>query len=278
VKGVFNLWGIGIVRDDDDVLSDHIDHALRFCDRIYYLDNNSIDGCWETLQAKAEQYPGRVFAEHFLGNYSQGVRREIYNRYNRDLPADHWWMKLDADEFLHADPRPTIRSAMGEGADAIVVWQVQFQYTEVDHARYLRGEDDPSIPIHERRRFYRTNWREPRFFRNFPDASWDDDSMMHPEQVSRYHSERPLNRHYQFRSPAQIQHRLELRKASPHFAHVTHLGWESELADSATCSEWLPGTDPKIHHLRFLRAKAGVKLIAPFSPNKKNKRPKLVGR
>ena len=267
-----NLWGIGIVRDDNDVLGQHLDHALRFCHRVFYLDNNSVDGSWETLCEKAEEYPDRVFVERFPGRYSQGVRREIYNRYNRDRPADHWWMKLDADEFIHEDPRPVVKRASAAGADAVVVWQVQFQYTEIDHARYLRGEDDPTRPIEQRRRYYRTNWREARFFRNFPDATWENDRIVHPEQVRRYHSERPLNRHYQFRSPQQIQHRLALRKASPHFAHVTHIGWESELADSSTCAEWLPGTDPEVHRLKFLRTKANQKIVGPFSPERRKKR------
>jgi hypothetical protein len=55
------------------------------------------------------------------------------------------------------------------------VWQAQFYFTDKDLAVY--GQEDKTLTVSERRRYYRINWRELRFFRNSPGESW-------PENIS----------------------------------------------------------------------------------------------
>ena len=255
-----NLWGIGVVKNESDVIGDSVDHALTYCDQVHYLDNNSTDGTWEILQKKIKEHPRRFFAERYEPPYTDGVRREIYNRFNDDLPPDHWWIKLDADEFLHQDPHTLLEGASTAGADGVVAWQVQFLYTDVDHRRYTAGDDDPALSIVERRRFYRTNWREPRIWRNFPGEEWSNTNIMHPEQVGKFHSQRPLNRHYQYRSPEQIQTRIDIRRGSQFFTHVESTKWEQHIVSAASCAEWVPGTDPTIHYREFYQTRIRQKI------------------
>lgn len=257
-----SLWAIGMVKDENDIIGDCIDHALTICDRVFFLDNGSSDGSWETLQAKAAQYPDRCMVEQYHERFTDGAIRVIYNRYHHELPPDHWWMKIDSDEFLLEDPRPILRRATAAGKDAVTVWQVQFLYTDVDHARVTAGLDDPSRPIAERRRHYRTDWRETRLWRNFPDQPWQDADLGYPEQVRSFHSEHPLNRHYQYRTPDQIGNRLALRKGSKFFSHVQTLDWADMVTPASKCSVWEPGTTPRIHHAEYYRNLAGQKLRA----------------
>ncbi len=53
------------------------------------------------------------------------------------------------------------------------VWQAQFYFTDKDLAVY--DNEDKSLPVSKRRRYYRINWREPRFFKNSPSQKWPED-------------------------------------------------------------------------------------------------------
>lgn len=54
-----------------------------------------------------------------------------------------------------------------------------------------------------------------------------DDRLPRPDSTWSVHRRHPVLRHYQFRSPDQIQHRLDVRRGR--FRHVTSLSWTEEV-------------------------------------------------
>lgn len=237
------LYGIGTAKNEDDVIGDSIEHALRYCDKVIYLDNDSADRTWEVIQEKAAQHPDRVVAFGKIDlPFTNGIRRLIYDAYNSsELGPGDWWMKLDADEFVHEDPRPVIDEAVDAGKDGIRAWHAQFYLTDVDVAALEAGEEDVSLPVTERRRYYRTNWRQVHLWRNVPGGEWGDPSLTTPGHVARIHSRAVLNRHYQFRDPDQITRRLAARLGNADFAHVGSLDWKSVVRPAAECHRWEAG-------------------------------------
>lgn len=247
------LYGIGTAKNEDDVIGDSIEHALQYCHKVIYLDNDSADRTWEVIQEKAAQHPDRVVAFGKLAiPYVEGIREIIYNTYNNtELGPDDWWMKLDADEFIHEDPRPIVDEAMAAGNDVIRAWHAQFYLTDRDVASIERGEDDTSLPIPERRRYYRTNWRQVHLWRNVPGQVWRDTTRSIPEQTTRIHSRAVLNRHYQYRTPEQIAKRLAIRLDAAEFPHVTSTDWTSVVRSARRCHRWEPGVPLKIDKAYF---------------------------
>jgi glycosyltransferase involved in cell wall biosynthesis len=224
------LYGICLVKNEDDIIAQTLTYALRHCARILVIDNGSTDETWKTVQVLAEEYPQIVPLVQTHAPFTNGLRGLAYNMYHAELSSRDWWLILDADEFLAEDPRPVIQRAMRDHADIIRAWQVQFYFTDVDYHDWLDGQDSRDVPIFMRRRYYTINWQEPRLFRNDPKLPWDVGINKHfPDGLKKVCRRHILNRHYQFRDPAQIQKRLAMRFGNPLFPHVAHRNWQSAI-------------------------------------------------
>jgi glycosyltransferase involved in cell wall biosynthesis len=228
------LYGICLVKNEDDIITQTLTYALRHCTKIFVIDNGSTDETWDIVQSLSEQYPQIVPLLQTHQQFANGLRALAYNEYHSQLSDRDWWLILDSDEFLAEDPRPLIDRAMHENADMIWSWQIQFYYTEVDYQAHLQGRDSRGLPIFERRRYYLINWQESRLFRNQTDKYWDARIREEvPNGLRRVCRRRILNRHYQFRDPEQIQKRLNLRFGHPYFkAHVKSNNWRDVIRPS----------------------------------------------
>jgi len=249
------VYGIGLVKDEGDVLEQSILHALTYCDRVVYMDNGSSDDSWSIIGDLARRYPDRVVPyEQTTEPYIEGMRNRIVNEFASELGPHGWWAKLDADEFLDSDPRPLISGSIDSEHDSIRCWQVQFAFTDVDHAQWLAGNDDRSVPIERRRRYYEADWREVRLWRNMPGQRWDDVTRSYPEFIHRPTREMLFNRHYQYRDPDQIQHRLNLRHGNSHFPHEKSPDWRSVIRPASELTFSVDGEPWHHSTLRYYRS------------------------
>ncbi|HVT45804.1 MAG TPA: glycosyltransferase family 2 protein [Thermoanaerobaculia bacterium] len=197
-----SIFGTLVVQNENDIIDELLGYLreLAFFDAIFLYDLGSDDGTFErALRHRDILHDPQVVAEP----YSETLRhRLMLSRRDHYRPGD-WMVMIDADEFYEDDPRPIVRLAELEGADCIFAWQAEFMFTDLDLARF--AEEDETLPIRERRRHYLIDWTEPRFYRYH--GAWQND----PRKA--YHcSERILNRHYQYRTPGQIQKRIDTRR------------------------------------------------------------------
>jgi len=221
-----NIHCLCIVRDEIDVLKHTLEAALEWARIIYVSDNGSTDGTWELLQDYGSRHPKIVLTERELGPYREAVWAEMANEFATEAREDDWWCRLDADEIYIDDPRQVLARVPPREK---IVWSasVQYYFTDVDLAAYRRNprrfteEWDPSLLRH-----YSANWSEPRFVRHDPGVDW---SGTWPENFYQLRSARRRIRlrHYQYRSPPQIQRRMSLRLRSPEkmFRHEKTKGW-----------------------------------------------------
>jgi hypothetical protein len=255
------VYGLGLAKDEADVLEQSVLHALTMCDKVFYIDNWSTDASWSIICELAQRYPGRVIPyQRTAEPYAEGMRNRIVNDYSSELGRDGWWMKLDADEFLDSDPRPLMKAAIRSGHDSIRCWQVQFAFTDIDLDEWLAGNDDRSRPIHLRRRYYEAAWREVRMWRNTPGRPWTDVTLSHPEWIRRPTRESLFNRHYQYRDPQQIQRRLELRYGNDLFPHEMSPDWRSVVRPAAGLRFRANGEPWRHSPLRYYRAVLPAKI------------------
>lgn len=229
------LNAICIIKNEVDIILETLNNALRFCDTIYVFDNGSTDGSWELICRKAAQDPRIVIAAHTDEVYRNQFRNRVYNMFHHKFSASDWWYILDADEMLTEDPRPMLVKAMQRNKNQMRVWQAQFYFTDKDLAVY--DKEDQSELVSRRRRYYRINWREPRFFRNSPDLTWPEDiSGKVPPFCNRLYHPSPVCRHYAERTPEQIKARREIRLNNPYsFLHVKNKSDNDWLKKSADC-------------------------------------------
>ena len=229
------LNAICIIKNEADIILETLNNALRFCDSIYVFDNGSTDGSWELICEKAAQDPRVVIAAHTDEVYRNQFRNRVYNMFHHKFGPSDWWYILDADEMLTDDPRPMLKKAMQRGKSQMRVWQAQFYFTDKDLAVY--DQEDKSRLVSERRRYYRINWREPRFFRNSPDQIWPENiSGKVPPFCNKLYHPSPVCRHYAERTPEQIKMRRKIRLSNPYsFLHVKNKSDDDWLKKANDC-------------------------------------------
>ena len=112
---------------------------------------------------------------------------------------------------------------------------IQYLFTEVDAQRLPFG-----APVKYPRDFprhYVANYSEPRFFRHRDALTWNDSNAW-PTHMGIATPRRIRVRHYQFRSPQQIERRLQTRREAAaggyeHFKHSLVSTWREKIERSS---------------------------------------------
>ena len=222
------IHGMSLVKNEADVIGQSLVAAATWADFIYVYDNGSDDSTWEIVRDLAATHPQIVPYKQEATPFGEFLRRELFERY-RGTPRD-WWCTMDADEFYIDDPRRFLASVPERFGE---VWNASFEYyfTDVDAARY---EEDPAayaddVPVGDKCRYYINNWSEPRFFRNTERLEWNEGEAW-PEGLGPAYPERIRLKHYQYRSPPQIQRRLDSRRDAPNsFRHEMLPDWKQAI-------------------------------------------------
>lgn len=222
-----------VVRDEADILRQTLAAASSWCDAVYVLDNGSDDGTWELVQALAEEVPLVVPHARDLRPFSQDLRGDLFRAHRHEATIGDWWCILDADEHYIDDPRVFL-AAVGRRYDQ--VWSASFEYylTDLDVVGY---REDPArygddVPVEEKCRFYLNNWSEQRFFRHTKGLVWDKGDW--PEALGPVVPRRIRLKHFQYRSPQQIQRRIDTRRAALRQRRFLHEGlpnWAEAMID-----------------------------------------------
>jgi glycosyltransferase involved in cell wall biosynthesis len=237
------LYAMCLVKDEDDIITQTLSYAARYCEKIFVLDNGSSDSTWELVQSLSSTSSQIVPFGRTLEPYRRSLRSVVYYEVRSKLSEDDWWLILDSDEFLAEDPRPVIAQAVREGADVIRAWQVQFRYTYEDLRAWEEGKDSRNDWIFHRRRYYLIDWQERRLFRNRRDLHWADGNV--PAGLKKRCRRKILNRHYRYRDPQQISKRL---RSHPSSAGKSQPHWRSKVTDPSKFEFYRDG-DPWRFHL-----------------------------
>lgn len=228
-----NIYAIMLVKNEADIVESVIKDAERWADKIFILDNGSTDGTWETVQSLKNDVI--VPWKQYFGAYHNGLRAEVFNAFrNISKDGDWWCFKLDADEFYVENPRDFLANVP---KNCHLVAKKSLDY-------FISPED---IEEHEFTGIFESDrdkikyikkecWCEPRFFRYRKNLAWSCDPQNHyPPRIGVLSDHYILVRHYQYRSPQQMQKRLDVRNASQAkkaglaFRHVKETDWHELL-------------------------------------------------
>lgn len=209
---------IYVLKNDADIIEEALLNAMKFCHRIYLFDNHSDDGTWEIVQSMADRFKQIVIAVRSDEPYHQQLRNRVYNMYHHLYGESDWWYLGNADELLDSSPRSILKKALSAEKNRVDVWLADFYFTDEDLKHY--GSEKHSQPISERRRYYRINGREARFFTNEPYQTWPENaSGQLPHWAGKNYQSTPVCRRYAQRTPEQIKasygYQIQLKCSAP---------------------------------------------------------------
>ncbi len=234
------IHAICVVKDESDIVAQTLKSAAQWCDHIYILDNGSTDRTWEKVLDLAREYQQITPYKQDNCVFYNGLRGEVFQHYRFKAAEGDWWCRLDADEIYIDDPRIFLAKVPHEYQ---AVWAASFQYyfTDKDLERY---QQKPSlyandVPIEQKCHYYLNNWSEPRFFRYDKRIVWDRNQGW--PHFGAFYPVRIRLKHYQYRSPQQIQRRVNIRcearvKGSDGFLHEAQSNWEVVTNNSSRMS------------------------------------------
>lgn len=233
------IFAIMLVKNEADIVKSVLLDAEKWADRIFVMDNGSTDGTWEIIQSLADNVI--VPWKQDFRPYSNGLRADVFNEFRHEAADGDWWcFKLDADEFYYDNPRDFL-SAVPEKYSLVAKKSLDYVLTKEDVENTVftgNFEEDKKYINHLKN----SCWSEPRFFRYRKSLAWKFDAASHyPKYAGLLFPELILVKHYQFRSPVQMQARLDLRnflsnkKDGLCFKHVKETSYEELLADENNC-------------------------------------------
>ena len=260
------IYGVGVVRNEADVVGQSVLWAARFCDRIFIWDLGSDDNTVEILRSlpaekiRVKEKPGTP--------YRSALRGEIANQIRADLGEEDWIYILDADEFLVGDPVMVLQRARRCGAYLVGAWQANFFPTEKTLSELDRlGEEQwCRIPLEKRLRYYRLEWFEWRFIRMSPELQWITEGDYSVFRLSsgafpKRCREGMVVRHYRYRSPAQVRLRYRTRieaaaSGAPRFRYESTPDFRALVRPARRLVRW-PEDQPElvVPRAEFMRAR-----------------------
>lgn len=232
------IFAILLVKDEADIIGTVLESASEWADGIFILDNGSTDGTWELVQSMKNETVRPWRRE--LGPYRRSIRADLFNEFRGRASRGDWWCNMDSDEFYVDDPREFLSNVPRRYH---VVYKKSIDYRlaheDVKENEFTgRFEEDRHIL-----RYVEPNcWTETRFFRHRDRLRWESSGRGAsdlPHHIGLHYPKPILARHYQYRSPDQIQHRLDVRNAVPRddqgrpFKHIRQTRWEELLVDRA---------------------------------------------
>ena len=232
------IYALCVTKDEEDIIGFCLQHASQFCGKIFVLDNGSEDKTWEIVKSLSEINPSVVPVERKACQFGRGLRGYLFNKMRSLFREGDWIMILDSDEFLEEDPRDCISFCESHGYDCIDFLQAQFYPTNYDIKK--QGFKNPNLHFRsfaELPQHYKLNWKEVRLFRYRHGLEWPDfaddgkpTQITLPLGLKKKCPKFLVNRHYQYRSYYQINHRLKIRsdvfKRTGRFPHNIDTDWK----------------------------------------------------
>ncbi len=247
------LRGIMLVKNEEDIIRYSLEHAAHQFDSIHIIDNGSDDRTWDRVQEVAKQFSNIKPFEKVTKAFRDGLRCLPFNAFKDDAVRGDWWCRLDGDEIYLDDPKSFLSQVAWYHH---VVWSchLNFYLTEQDLSWLNELETLESLPEFNESLhllFYRCNFSEPRFFRHHPRLKWTED-MSWPKNMGVAAPQRIRVRHYQYRSPHQIDKRLSTRRIATDGGYVNFKkdveakSWRDKIFDSASMTKFESNTEVAI--------------------------------
>lgn len=232
------IHSICLVKNEIDIIAQSLKAATEWCDFIYVFDNGSTDGTWETVLDLSTDYEQIIPYKQDNCPYTNGLRGQVFNHFRGNSSSGDWWCRLDADEFYIDNPQIFLANVPQEYQ---LIWNASFQYYFTDKDLTLYNQNPflyaDDVAIGEKCRYYLNNWSERRFIKYHKNLIWGRNDGW-PQNLGTSYPVRIRLKHFQYRSPQQIQKRLDIRREAivrgcGSFRHEAQADWRTRVFDKS---------------------------------------------
>ena len=251
------IFAICMMKNDADIIEYLLTESSKWAYKIFIYDNGSTDNSWEIVKelAKTNEQVVPFMKEDIM--FRPYLRKKVFDKYKDLAQEGDWWcLSLDTDEFYIDDPReflpkvPKIYQAViSESYEYKLTWEdiEEFEFTNTSpHDAELLQYYSPKT------------YGELRFFRHRDKFVWEDKSYP-PRRVGVKYLKGIRLKHLQYRSPLQIQKRLDLRRKVMEsgyrkWKHDDYERWEEKIEYRKNLIKEtpdFPNHGPKYPHLHL---------------------------
>jgi hypothetical protein len=233
------IFGICLVKDEEDIIEEVLLKALTWCDYIFVYDNGSIDKTWEIVKELNINYSNIILYKKERKPFRDELRAEVFNHYRHMAKKGDWWCRLDSDEIYIDNPREFLKK-INPLHHVVFNESYQYYFTDKDYEKWQNDSTYFSnTSNHESLlKYYKCNWSEIRFFKYRKNLVWDNGSW--PHHVGIVSPKRIRLKHLQYRSPVQMEKRLKNRKIAieegytPFTSYNSEKNWLEKVIPSST--------------------------------------------
>lgn len=205
------IYGICLIKNEADIIEYCLHETSKWADKIIVYDNGSSDGSWEIVNRLSITNQKIIPWKQDSKPYHDGLRGEAFNAFKHELVKGDWWAIVDADEFFMKNPSEFLKKVPSY-YHLIKTISYEYLVTNEDVEEYLLVNHFPEDLAFLK--YYKPQaYSENRFMRHRKGLKWNPNERMKWPQYSGvvFPTHLPL-KHYQYRSPEQIQKRLTVRK------------------------------------------------------------------
>jgi hypothetical protein len=205
------IFGICLVKNEADIIAYSLNRHSEWADNIFVYDNGSTDGTWDIVNELAKTNPKIVPFKQEAKPFRDGLRAEVFNAYKHLANDGDWWcIRCDSDEFYIDSPKEFLR---GVGFLYHVVLSMHFEYQLCEEDLIEKDFENLSVKeiVSSLKYYNKKVTSETRFIKHRYRLHWSE-SEGYPRNKGVIYKKKIRLKHFQYRSPKQIQNRIEIRR------------------------------------------------------------------
>jgi hypothetical protein len=228
-----NIYAISLIKNEADIVEYTLSKASEWADQIFVYDNGSVDGTWEKICYMSRVNKKIIPWKRHKKPFRDSLRAEVFNEFSHIAQEGDWWcFKMDADEVYIDDPKQFMLN-VPDRYFFVASESIEYQLCIEDIAEY-NFTDDFSRDVQNVRYYSPYAWSEKRFFRHKKNLKWPENCNM-PVAIGFSYPKLIKLKHYQYRSPQQIQLRLDTRRQAGEagfggWDHAKQKYWREKLS------------------------------------------------
>ena len=237
------LVTILMTKNEEDIIVPCLCDRLQKFDLIAIVDS-STDGTSAICRDVLERYPDKILYLYDDEPHTIKHHRELCFKLLKGCITDNDWIwQLDTDIFFDYSREDLLliqKEADEYGANAMICRIAQFYPTPEDIEAGTKWQDF---------QYYSLNWQSKIVYKglsalNFRGANQETPTV--PDE--RIHLQRPVVKHYQYRSPAQIQTKIDRAYGIGAYGHIISKDWKDYVIDRDFLSKWKDDSHRRPHH------------------------------
>ena len=227
------LATILMTYNEDDIILKTLEDRIKIFDKIIILDSSTDETPAICHRFADNNYPKVIYEydSHPLEN--KYFRNRLIDLCWKHLELGDWIFQLDADNFIWDDnPNMAITAAERDDANVIMASVAQFYYTFKDYEVKRYWQDLP---------YYSINWQLKCGYKLLPGLEMGGKNGETPNQIQNKNGRiRLIIKHYQYRSPAQIQKKVDRAHGLGGYSHILSADWRDYVMDEKLLKEYVP--------------------------------------